>query len=54
MQPQGHDYEREEEAVGLYFLEIPGIDVLPMMNYVTLGKLLYFFEYVISPIKWGW
>lgn len=42
MQPQGHDYEREEEGVGLYFLEIPGIDVLPMMNLENLGKITLF------------
>lgn len=53
MQPQEHDCEREE-GVGLYFLEILGIDTLPMMSYVTLDKLLYFFGYVIPPVKWGW
>lgn len=54
MQPQEHDCEREGEGVVLYFLDSLGIDILYMMSYVTLGKLLYFFEHVIYPGKWGW
>lgn len=54
MQPQGHDYVTENKDIGLYFLEILGMDFNPHFAHDELcGKLSYFFKRVVASVKWG-